>query len=517
MYGFKVNYSINEKNGTVYARTKSELESIKEGLRGIAITSSPIETFIPESVIMSSDSYKYSHWNQLPDNTSFVFDYMESRGGKYGYTCFVGLQYYIKKYLSTKITLEDVESAKLMVDAHMGEGVFNYEGWKTIATKYSGKLPVKIRAVKEGSIIPTRNALMTIHNTGDSDVAWLPGFLETLLMKIWAPTTVSTTALINRNICEYWLNQTSENPEVINFMVHDFGSRGSNSPESAGITGFGHLVHFMGTDTFEALNVAKYFYGTPISGYSIPATEHSTMTILGKDGEFTQMGRFLEKFASSPLKACVSDSFNIYEALEFWATRKEVLEKQNARLVIRPDSGNPITMSLECVSMLYEKVGGTINSLGYKVLDKHFRVIYGDGISSPEVIGQILKNLADNGYSAENMAFGMGGGLLQKCDRDTQKFAIKCSFAIVDGEEKLVKKDPITDQGKASKEGILDLIYTKNDGYQTIKYDYNKFINKEYHENSIMVDVFENGKLLIDYSLDELRSQAIESKGKIEL
>lgn len=504
---FEITYVLpNCQPAVAYFKTNGEAFMFSEQMKLLGFqATSPEEKIVQEDIILLADSYKYSHWKQYPEKTTFIYDYMESRGGRYKVTCFVGLQYYLLKYLSARVSAERVEYANERITAHMGPGIFDYHGWMRIATVHGGKLPLKVRAVKEGTIVPVKNALMTMMST-DTQLPWVPSFVETLLMKVWAPVTVSTTSLTAKTIILKYLKETADNTDGIHFKLHDFGDRGVSSVESAGILAFAHLVHFMGTDTTRALEVAKYFYKCAMAGYSIPATEHSSMTILGRDGEYVQMKRFIEVFGDSKLKACVSDSFDIDKAMEFWVTLKDLLIAQGATLVVRPDSGEPIEMSLRCVAKLGALFGATKNSKEYMVLHPCVRVIYGDGLDKPLVIRDILENLKQNKWSADNIAFGMGGGLLQKCDRDTNKFAIKASAAIVDDELLMVRKDPITDPGKVSKEGILDLVIGEDGKYKTIKRD-----DTQDYEDSALVTVFEDGEVKVEYTLDEIRETAVKS------
>jgi nicotinamide phosphoribosyltransferase len=442
----------------------------------------------------------------LPEGVTWMTYYMESRGGKYPVTLWNGAQIYMLEYLlGIKVTPESVEYSNERVTKHMGPGIFNYEGWMRIATEFGGRLPLRIRAAKEGSIIPVKNVLMVLEST-HPDFVWLPGHFETLLMKLWAPTTVGTTSLVGKHIIRKYLELTGDESGLF-FKLHDFGDRGVSSVESAAILGLSHLINFYGTDTFQSLEAALEFYDCDMAGFSIPATEHSYMTILGRDGEYKQMSRFLDVYAKFAIKACVSDSYNIWEALDFWATQKQKLIDQNAVLVVRPDSGDPVEMSLACVERLAEGFGTTENNKGYKVLN-HVRVIYGDGISNPDVIEKILENLEARKFSADNIAFGMGGGLLQKCDRDTQKFAIKCSAAIINGQLVNVQKDPITDQGKKSKAGILDLVKDEYGQYKTVNISLEEW-NDPNHKSEL-VTIFENGELKVKYNLDEIRAKAEE-------
>jgi nicotinamide phosphoribosyltransferase len=504
---FEVTYSLPQTEPmTAFFATNKEAFMFHQHMKLLGFpATSPLESIVQEDVILLADSYKYSHWKQYPEKTTFIYDYMESRGGTYKVTCFVGLQYYLLKYLSARVTVERVEYANAEITAHMGPDVFDYEGWMRIATVHEGRLPLEIRAVKEGTVVPVKNALMTMMGTDDL-LPWVPSFVETLLMKVWAPITVSTTSLTGKTVIRKYLEETADDISGLLFKLHDFGDRGVSSPESAGILGLAHLVHFRGTDTTRALQFAKYFYKCAMAGFSIPATEHSSMTILGRDGEYIQMKRFITQFGSAKLKACVSDSFDIDKAMDFWATLKDLLIEQGATLVVRPDSGDPIEMSLRCVNKLGLLFGYTLNGKGYKLLHPTVRVIYGDGLDTPLVIRDILENYKQHKWSADNIAFGMGGGLLQKCNRDTQKFAVKASAAIVDGELLMVRKDPITDPGKVSKEGILDLVIDENGKYKTVMRPDTKS-----YADSALTTVFRNGKVLVEYTLDEIRETADKS------
>ena len=452
---------------------------------------------------MDVDSYKSSHWRQYPPGTTSLFSYIESRGGLYDYTVFFGLQYYLKKYLSQPITMDMVEEAKEFYAAH-GEP-FNYEGWKYIVTVHNGHIPVRIRAVPEGSCVPVKNALVTIEST-DPKVFWIVSWLETMLIRVWHPINVATTSRECKRLIKAMLDQTCDNPESeINFKLHDFGSRGVSSQESAAIGGAAHLVNFMGSDTVVGVLTANRYYKSPMSAFSIPAAEHSTITSWGRENECNAYENMLTQYAKpGALVAVVSDSYDIYNAIEkMWggALRQKVIDS-GATLVVRPDSGNPSKVVLACIKMLDAKFGTTVNNKGFKVL-KNVRVIQGDGINI-DSISQILIALINHGYSAENVAFGMGGALLQHHNRDTQKFAMKCSSVTVNGEEVDVFKDPIDDPGKTSKKGRLDLISYKDGTYVT---DYIPHGLLE-HPLSAMQTVYHNGMMMHETTLDEVRARA---------
>lgn len=401
------------------------------------------------NLALLTDSYKFSQWDQLPDETEWTSSHTLARKGKV--VLFTGLQYYLKEFLKRGVTVDQVEYANKRVTQHMGPGIFNYKGWMRIATEFNGKLPLRIRALKEGTIVPVGFPQAVCEPT-HPDFAWLVDHFETLKMKVWYSTTVGTISLQAYKIIEEFLEETGD-PAGIPWKLHDFGDRGTSSVESAMIGGGAHLFNFRGSDTFIANEYLFQYYGADMPSDSIPGTQHSTMTILGPDGEFKQILRFLNKFAANKIKACVLDSYNIYKAIQFIGTQKELFEKQQSMFVARPDSGDPVKMSLECVERLDIEFGHTVNAKGYKVLNT-VRVIYGDGIDSPAVIRKILQNLKDHKYSADNIAFGMGGGLLQKCNRDTFGYAIKSWAAIVAGKFLKVFKDPITDPGKSSLAGL---------------------------------------------------------------
>jgi nicotinamide phosphoribosyltransferase len=459
-----------------------------------------------ENYLIDTDSYKASHYLQYPPGTTSMFSYIESRGGDYKKTVFFGLQYYLKRYLSHRVTVEEVEEAKEFFEDH-GEP-FNYEGWMYIAKELKGKLPVRIRAVPEGSVVPTSNVLVSIEST-DPKVFWIVSWLETMLLRVWYPINVATRSHKIRQIILEALRISADDPEAeINFKLHDFGSRGVSSQESAAIGGAAHLVNFMGSDTVVGVRCANKFYNSKMAAFSIPAMEHSSVTSWGKENEAEAYRNMINKTGKpGGLVACVSDSYNLWNACShLWGeVLKEEVIKSGATVVIRPDSGHPPTVVLRTAQLLEEKFGTVVNKRGYKVLNT-VRIIQGDGINE-DSIQEILNNLLDHGYSASNIAFGMGGALLQQHNRDTLKFAMKCShiYRTVHGEEVSVDvfKDPVTDHGKVSKAGRLDLIRDMAGNWQTVVLG-----SADKHLLSVMDTVYENGELVKEYSLDEIRARA---------
>lgn len=452
------------------------------------------------SYLFDTDSYKASHYLQYPPGTSAMYSYIESRGGDFKETLFFGLQYFIKEYLTHKVTVEEVEKAKLFYEKH---GLpFNYEGWMYIAKDLQGKLPVIIKAVPEGTIVPTSNILLSIEST-DPKVFWIVSWLETMLLRtIWYPTTVATQSYSIKKIIKEALDKSSDNPEAeLPFKLHDFGSRGVSLQESAMIGGAAHLVNFMGSDTIAGILCANEYYGSDMAGFSIPAAEHSSITSWGRENEVEAYRNMLKQFAKpGSLVAVVSDSYNIFNACEkLWGEelKQEVIDS-GATVIIRPDSGDPVKVIKAIIRILDAKFGHTINSKGFKVLN-NVRLIQGDGVNLKS-ISNILENLLHLGYSATNIAFGMGGALLQMVNRDTQKFAMKCSHILCNGKDVMVYKDPITDQVKKSKFGKLSLVKDKEGKFHTIQY------NKK--NNCHLRTVYQNGEMLIDDDFETIRSRA---------
>lgn len=454
---------------------------------------------VRNNIILLTDSYKVSHYKQYPAGTTSIYSYFESRGGEFNDVTFFGLQYYLKTYLQGQVVTEEkIEEAAALYNKHFGNTIFYREGWEYILKEHGGRLPVRIKAVPEGLASPVHNVLMTIENT-DPKCFWLTNFLETLLVQVWYGSTVATLSRsIKQRITQY-LEETGD-PSLINFKLHDFGFRGVSSVESASVGGAAHLVNFMGSDTIAALTFIQDYYNTKdVFGFSIPAAEHSTITSWGRENEAAAYRNMLNQY-NEGLVAVVSDSYDVYNACEnIWGGElKEEVLRRKGTLVVRPDSGVPKDVVLKVTEILGEKFGYTVNAKGYKVLHPNVRVIQGDGVDY-DSIGEILENMKQHGWSADNIAFGMGGGLLQKLNRDTQKFAFKCSSAIVNGEERDVFKDPVTDKGKRSKRGRLKLV-RENGTYVTRSL-------KEAGED-ILETVFENGAIKKQYSFEEVKENS---------
>jgi nicotinamide phosphoribosyltransferase len=428
-----------------------------------------------KNICLTTDSYKLNHWNQYPAGTEKVYSYFECRkGAKFAETPFFGLQYIIKNHLEgVVVTREKIENAAKLCKAHFGsEKYFNREGWEYILNSYGGKLPVVIKAVEEGTVVPINNVLMTIENT-DNKCFWLTNFLETILSQVWYPITVASLSREVKVTLNEYFTLTSDGG-LLNFGLHDFGFRGASSWESAGIGGAAHLINFLGTDTVVAMEVAVNYYNADLNGlaFSVAATEHSVMTALGKNGEEQVVENLLNEYPTGILSV-VSDSYDIYNFVSNIVGTKfkdRILDRDGV-FVVRPDSITPTHPTPEeemvwIMENLWANIGGTINNKGYKVINPKVRVLWGDGIDI-DGIKKILYAVTKAGFATENIAcFGMGGGLLQKVNRDTQRCAFKCSAQYRDGQWYDIQKNP-KDVSKASKKGKLKLI--KVDGeFETV-------------------------------------------------
>ena len=379
-------------------------------------------------------------------------------------------------------------------------------------------------------------------------------------MQCWYPLTVASLSRAQKITLKTYMKHTADDEAMagLGFKLHDFGFRGATCAEAAGIGGAAHLVNFMGSDTVAALTMARDTYGldaSSVAGFSIPASEHSTITSWGAGDELGAFENMLDKFptgrSKSPsatenllegtrmgcsdppdphqcplgvaacyllvmltaallmtsshsegLVACVSDSFNIFDAIKsMWggALKEKVKAREGkGTLVVRPDSGHPPEMVVKCLELLGAAFGTTTNAKGYKMLPSYVRLIQGDGIDI-DMLANICGHMALFKWSVDNVAFGSGGGLLQKVNRDTQKCAYKCSWVEVDGVARDVQKNPITAPGKKSKKGRL-----------TLEKSGNSFVTVENGDTAkdCLVKVFDNGDLVVDQNFAEIRVRA---------
>ena len=454
------------------------------------------------NLLLDTDSYKGSHWLQYPSDLTAMGAYLESRGGEHPETLFFGLQMILADLFSRPVSQADLEEAAEIWQLH---GLpFNRQGWQQVIDRHGGWLPLRIRAVAEGSRVPTGHVLLTVEST-DPQLAWLVSWVETALLRLWYPTTVATRSWHLRTVLQAALERSADDPEgELAFRLHDFGSRGVSSHQSAAIGGLAHLIAFRGSDTTAALVAGRRYYDCPMAGFSIPAAEHSTILAWGQEQEAEAYRTMLDRFARpGAVLAVVSDAYDIWHAVDqLWGEqlRQQVIDS-GATVVIRPDSGDPLVIVPELLQRLEARFGSRVNGKGYRVLE-HVRLIQGDGISEAS-LPLLVEAVLAAGFSVENVAYGMGGGLLQQVNRDTQRFAYKVSWVERSGRIEAVRKCPITDPAKASKAGVLDLIRAGGT-YRTVVRQ-----TPGIQADSCLRTVYENGQLLGRCSLDEVRERAL--------
>ena len=456
------------------------------------------------NICLLTDSYKVTHHYFYPEGTEKIYSYLESRtGSEFNKTIFYGLQYILKKYLEGSVVSEEkVLEAEKIVDKHIGSGIFNTEDWMYIADNLNGKLPVKIKAVPEGTPVDVGNVLMTVENT-DKHCYWLPNYLESLLLQVWYPSTVATLSAEVKKLCNFYLEVTGSSKDNINFMLHDFGYRGATSTESSILAGSAHLLNFSGTDTIPALSVPiNYYNDNDIEGFSVQATEHSVMTARGESEEIDQAIHVVQN-AKDGILSIVIDSYNYrnflqnacYDGYELNNEIKKYINRGN-RVVFRPDSGEPVTTTIDCLEMIGEGFGTRLTSEGYKLFDENVGLLWGDGLNYHK-IRDILFGMKTNGWAAENIIFGMGGGLHTAVNRDTQRNAFKCSAQYRNNKWLDIYKKPL-DYSKKSKKGRFKLI-KNGTSFKTVP------ISDEGEDE--LQTVFENGKLLVEHDFKTIKSR----------
>lgn len=459
---------------------------------------------IDNLILFTLDSYKVGHHGMYLPKTTKVYSYFESRvGAYYDKTLFFGLQYILKRWLSKPITQEMIDTADEYFKIHFFDdpNVFNKEGWQYIVDELDGKLPLRIKAVPEGTLVTVSNIMMSVENT-DDNCPWLTNALETALTNVWYSSLVATKSFYTMKIINKYFDETSDAGDFMRFYLHDFGQRGVTCMEQAGIGGMAHLLNSRGTDSLMAIPYAKTYYDADLNtlGFSVNASEHSIMTSAGEDDEFVVTLNIIRNYPKGILSV-VSDSYDIERAVETYGTVfKDDILNRDGKFVVRPDSprfeGDTCAdQVLWIADQLWTRFGGSVNNKGYRTLNPKVGIIYGDGIDTSD-IEQTLELLKQNKFSADVCVYGMGGGLLQRgLNRDTQRSAFKCSYQVRDGKGYDIYKKP-RDVSKASKRGQLKLI---NDNGEL------KTVSIHEKGEDILQVVYENGELKNETKFDEIR------------
>lgn len=463
---------------------------------------------IENNICLLTDSYKVTHHYFYPKGTEKIYSYLESRvGAEFNKTIFYGLQYILKKYLEGQIvTQEKIDEADNLIANHIGPDIFNRDGWQYILDEHDGHLPIEIKAVAEGTPVDVGNSLMTVENTDDKSY-WLPNYLEPLLLQVWYPSTVATLSAEVRKLCNFYLEVTGSVKDNLDFMLHDFGYRGATSTESSMLSGSAHLLSFSGTDTIAALTIPENYYNdSNLYGFSVQATEHSVMTSLGPEGEISQILNVIDN-AKDGVLSLVIDSYNYRNFLEESGKSGtelneailNFLDGEDNKVVFRPDSGEPVSTTIDCLNLLSEGFGSHLTDKGYKVFDLNIGLLWGDGLNYQK-IRDILFAMKSAGWAAQNIIFGMGGGLHTAVNRDTQRNAFKCSAQLRDGVWHDIFKNPL-DSSKKSKTGRFKLI-RENNSFRTVPIDSE---GEDYLQT-----VFKDGELLIDDTFADIKQRALK-------
>ncbi|WP_025740535.1 nicotinate phosphoribosyltransferase [Aquimarina pacifica] len=475
--------------------------------------------------LLLTDGYKLGHREQYPEGTTLVYSNWTPRKSRIEgveKVVFFGLQYLIKEYLIKKFNSEFFDQPKDNVVLEYKKFVDNYLGIDYDVTHIEalhdlGYLPIEIKAIPEGTEVPIRVPMFVLVNT-KPEFFWLTNYLETLLSSIiWQPCTSATIAKQYRKILtQYALETDKENLEFVTWQGHDFSMRGMSGTESAILSGMGHALSFSGSDTLPVAKAYETFYNANVSKElvigSVNATEHSVMCAGSKDDEIGTFRRLLKTYPTGILSV-VSDTWDLWKVLtEYLPKLKDEIEQREGKLVIRPDSGDPVDIICGCenedpvvakgvIELLWDEFGGTTNEQGYKVLNPKIGAIYGDSITIDRAT-QICERLKRKGFASTNVVLGIGSFTYQYNTRDTFGFAMKATYVEVKGEGREIFKDPITDDGtKKSAKGLIQL-YEENN-----QIHFKDQVTKEEEKQGLFQTVFIDGKLVVDEHLSQIRSR----------
>ncbi len=473
--------------------------------------------------ILATDSYKFSHAFSYAPNVTGMYSYGEARiAGKKIVPA--GIRMALNKFFTERITRNMIDEAAHFASKH---GLpFKREAWEKIVNEYEGRLPVTIRAVPEGTVVPSKMPIYSIECT-DPDLFWLSSYLETMFQRaVWYPTTVASNDYAAKNVIKNYYIKTGVPVEAADFALHDFGGRGVTCAEQAEIGGFAHLINFKGSDTVEGVRAANFYYDNDMAGFSVPATEHSVQCSFSLDddtgeGDLEYLRHQITRLSvPGGIVSIVIDGYDVIRAAGYLCheLKRDVLNC-GARVVFRPDSGDMFQIVPRILEMQAAAFGYIVNAAGYKVVN-NVGIIQGDGVDS-EAIEKMLKIITDMGFAANSVVFGSGGALLQKVNRDTYKFAQKASAVLVPsissengplgrtvGELQWVgiSKNPVTDPGKMSKKGRVTTLRSKMTGEYMIGHLDNENVRDSEWED-VMKIVYRKGIISCNDTLDEIRAR----------
>ena len=484
--------------------------------------------------LMLIDGYKLDHRRQYPKGTTRVYSNWTPRMSRidgHDEVVFFGLQYFLKKYLVDDMNQHFFQEDEDKVCEKYARRVNGYLGPNTIGTDHIralhrlGYVPLEFCAVPEGTKVPLRVPMLTVENT-HPDFAWLVNYVETLMSNVlWLPCTSATTAHGMRKILAAGAKRTGSPDGFVDWQGHDFSFRGMSGPEAAQLSGAGHLLFFTGTDTIPALDLIEEHYGVSdgmpldyLIGGSVAATEHSVMCAGGETCELDTFNRILDLYPAG-IVSVVSDTWDLWNVLSSILPQlKDRIMARDGKLVIRPDSGNPVDIICGArmapagspaykgvIRLLWELFGGTVTETGHKLLDQHIGCIYGDSITR-ERAAAIIARLDEQGFASANMVFGIGSYTYQYVTRDVYGFAMKATHCVIDGVGHDIFKTPTTDNGvKNSARGRLS-VQVNADGKMTLI----EQATPGDEEMSVLQPVWRNGRFIRRESFDKIRARARE-------
>ena len=464
-----------------------------------------------DNAILNTDSYKMSQYLQYPPGTQFVSSYIEARKSEEVELMFFGLQRELKRLNDQFITQEQIDFSEKFLAHHVPNCPFNRQGWEDLLEL--GYWPLEVRALPEGCTVKPGVPMVEIINT-DHRFFWLVSYLETRLLRAaWLGVSAATrTRRFKKLLLEMAIN-TGSPVEGIDFQFVGFGSRGGSCEEAVRVAGGALLTGFKSTDDQVAiLDILQYYTEdqdlSRMPGFAIPASEHSTVTPWwNRSGEHRSLGNMFAQFPTGPL-AWVSDSFDVVKCVEeYWGELyKDIILSRDGVAIIRPDSGDPVAVLRKLLRIVGEKFGYTTNAKGFKVLNEKVRLIQGDSITEV-MIRKIYAMLLEEKWASENISYGCGGHIIQAYNRDDHGFAMKCSAICIHGIWFDVFKEPITAPFKKSKKGRQSAVYDKDGDIVALSYE------GKPPENSAMQLVYQDGKFLVDHTIEEIRERVNHSIG----
>jgi Nicotinic acid phosphoribosyltransferase len=454
------------------------------------------------NLILNTDSYKFGHFLQYPSEVRGISGYVTTRGTSFWpEVVFFGLQMFLKEYLSRPISRAEIDEAEEIAGLH-GQP-FNRAGWEHILNTHGGYMPLRIEALPEGMLVRRDTPVMQVANT-DPELPWLTGHFETALLRaIWYPSTIATHSRRLKETLRPFYEKSSDDPEhALDHAVADYGARAATSLEQSALGGIAHLLSFRRTDTLAAVLAGRKYYGADMAGISVPASEHTTMLAWGRERESDAFRNMIDRFSPYDAYSVVSDSFDLSNAVaEIWGkTLRDRVISSGAALIVRPDSGDPIDTPVQVVAQLAYAFGTHLNTKGYKVIDHNVRVLQADAVSTQDMT-MVLGRLEGMGFAAENISFGMGSSLIQKVSRDSLSFTMRCSAYQDDtGVWHDMSRRSMPLRESTAKAGRRAVIREDGDVFDIPLEELGR-------RQNLLQPVWENGKLLSEWSLAEIKAR----------